>query len=76
MFVGLPHNHWNVEAIPRIFFTNSLLLDVGRFTSSVGIQQVLERRMVEQQLAVVADRRVALRAGAAALFSCRHPFLP
>ena len=38
------------------------------------IQQVLEGRMVEDEPAVVADGRVALRAGAEALLSRRHPF--
>ena len=75
IFVGLPHNDRNVEAIPRIFFTNSLLLDVGRRTGRVGIQQVPELRMVEDEPAVVADGRVALRAGAEALLPRRHLFL-
>ncbi len=74
MFVGLPHNDRNVEAIPRIFFTNSLLLDVGRRTGRVRIQQVPELRVVEEQLAVVADGGVPLYAGAEALFAGRHPF--
>ena len=74
MFVRLPHNDRNVEAIPRIFFTNVLLLDVGRRTGRVGIQQVPELRVVEDEPAVVADGRVALRAGAEALLSRGHPF--
>ena len=62
IFVRLPHNDRNVKAIPRIVFTNSLFLDVGRRTGGVGIQQVPERRVVEDEPAVVADGRVALRA--------------
>ena len=74
MFVGLPYNNRNVEAIPRIVFTNVLLLDVGRRTGRVGIQQVPELGMVEDEPAVVADGRVPLYAGAEALLPRRHPF--
>ena len=73
-FVGLPHNDRNVEAIPRIVHRNILLLDVGRRTGRMGVEQVPERRVVEDEPAVVADGRVALRAGAEALLSRRHPF--
>ena len=74
MFVGLPHNDRHVEAIPRIVHRNILLLDVGRRTGRVRIQQVPELRVVEQQLAVVADGRVSLDARAEALFPRGHPF--
>ena len=74
MFVRLPHNDRNVEAIPRVVYTNILLLDVGRRTGRVGIQQVPELGMVEDEPAVVADGRVPLYAGAEALLSRGHPF--
>ena len=74
MFVGLPHNNRHVEAIPRIFFTNGLLLDVGRRTGRVRIQQVPELGMVEDEPAVVADGRVPLYALSQALLAGRHPF--
>ena len=74
MFVRLPHNDRNVKAIPRIVYTNILLLDVGRRTGRVRIQQVPERRVVEDEPAVVADGRVALGAGAEALLAGGHPW--
>ena len=75
IFVRPSHNDRDVEPIPRIFFTNVLLLDVGRRTGGVGIQQVPELRMVEDEPAVVADGRVALGARAEALLPCGHLFL-
>jgi len=75
MFVRLPHNDRNVKPVSRIVHRNILLLDVGRRTGRVRIQQVPERRVVEDEPAVVADGRVALRARAEALLSRRHPFL-
>ena len=76
MFVGLPHNHGNVKAIPRVVHRHVLLLDVGRRTGRVGVEQVPEGWVVEDEPAVVADGRVSLYARAEALFSCRHPFVP
>ena len=75
MFVRPPHYDRNVKPVPRVVDRNSLLLDVGRRTGRVRIQQVPELGMVEDEPAVVADGRVALGAGAEALFSRRHLFL-
>ena len=74
MFVGLPHNDRNVEPIPRIVHRNSLPLDVGRRTGRVGVEQVPELGMVEDEPAVVADGRVPLYAGAEALLPRGHLF--
>ena len=68
------HDDRNVEAIPRVVHRNILLLDVGRRTGRVRIQQVPELGMVEDEPAVVADGRVALRARAEALLPRGHPF--